>query len=382
MRILILSCNTGKGHDSCAAAIQQAIEAEGGCQCQRADALSFVPGHFSKLASSVHVFVYRHIPGLFAWGYHFAENHAYLLQAGAVPYRFLSRGSRRLKAYLQSHPADTVVCTHPFASIVLQGAVQHDATRPLVAFVATDYTCSPGVAQPVTDIYFIPHDSLRREFMQKGIKQDALCATGIPVRTQFSVRAARQDAKARAGIPAQCPHLLMMCGSMGCGNMETLLEQLIRKSGADVHITAICGTNQHLLNRLGRKYRDQKRVHLHGYADNISALLDSADVYLTKPGGISTTEAAAKGVPMVFVDAVGGCEAYNLRFFTDMGAAKSADTPEKIADSCLALLHNEALRQKMCLAQQRAVNGNAAREISHTLCCTAAAPDKRQACSV
>ena len=76
-------------------------------------------------------------------------------------------------------------------------------------------------------------------------------------------------------------------------------------------------------------------------------MMDSADLYLTKPGGISTSEAARKKLPMVFVNAVAGCETYNLRFFVEQGAAATADTPEELAELTLSLLLDSEKLNKM-----------------------------------
>ena len=75
--------------------------------------------------------------------------------------------------------------------------------------------------------------------------------------------------------------------------------------------------------------------------------MDSADVYLTKPGGISVTEASAKKLPMVLINAVGGCEAYNYRFFMDMGTAVSGSDAAQLADACITLLKDDGARLVM-----------------------------------
>ena len=75
--------------------------------------------------------------------------------------------------------------------------------------------------------------------------------------------------------------------------------------------------------------------------------MDSADLYLTKPGGLSTSEALAKALPMVLIDAVAGCESYNLRHFTEMGGAVTAPSVEDLTALCLELLKDPQRRWKM-----------------------------------
>ena len=99
-----------------------------------------------------------------------------------------------------------------------------------------------------------------------------------------------------------------------------------------------------LIRRMKRAFRKKPNIHICGYIDNISAMMDSADLFLTKPGGISTSEAMVKGLPMVLVNVVGGCETPNLEFFVSHGGAATADTPEAIAALCKRLLEHDEER--------------------------------------
>ena len=89
-----------------------------------------------------------------------------------------------------------------------------------------------------------------------------------------------------------------------------------------------------------------------GQVDDVPLLMHSADVFLTKPGGLSTSEAVASRLPMVLIDAVAGCEEHNLDFFLRAGMAVTADTPDAIADAALALAHDDARLAEMRRAMQ------------------------------
>ena len=139
----------------------------------------------------------------------------------------------------------------------------------------------------------------------------------------------------------------MMCGSMGCGPMKRLARQLARRMGPETTLTIVCGTNRRLYRRLTRRYRDDRRVQVLGYVEDMSALMDSANLCLTKPGGISTTEAAVKSLPMVLINAVSGCERYNLSYFTALGGAKTGAGVKALTQMALALLNSPEEQQKM-----------------------------------
>ena len=100
----------------------------------------------------------------------------------------------------------------------------------------------------------------------------------------------------------------------------------------------VCGGNEELYTKLQKRFGDDRHIHIHGLVDNVPQLMHSADLFITKPGGLSTTEAAACGLPMVLMDTVAGCEGHNLAFFLQRGGAVTADTPRLLADTAMALL--------------------------------------------
>ena len=173
----------------------------------------------------------------------------------------------------------------------------------------------------------------------------------------------KEDAKRAFGIPEGHKHLVMMCGSMGCGPIMSIARRIGRNLPDDQDLTIVCGTNKQLYRRLERRFYDSKNVHVRSYVKDMALLMDSADLYLTKPGGISVTEAASMRLPMVFIDAVAGCEEYNKDFFLRAGGAVTGQTPKEIARTSLRLLSDEHTLEKMGDALDAAVPHNAAANI-------------------
>lgn len=359
MRVLILSCNTGGGHNSCAGALREAFSAQGHT-CDIVDSLSFVSDRLSRFTSWGHTTMYRHVPGLFRVGYGFAEKHPSVLQDDAAAYKLLTGGTEQLLAYIQKGRYDTVICTHVFSGLLLRKTMKEYPLQLKTAFVGTDYTCSPGTAQSELDYYFIPAESLRAEFAEQGIPANKLIPSGIPVRKKFYEQADKERAKERWGIDPRHTHLLVMCGSMGCGPMEKLTKLLCQRMDHTMELSIVCGTNEKLRSGLEEEFGRHPNVHVHGFVQDMSAMMDSADLYLTKPGGLSTTEAAAKRLPMVFVDAVAGCEEYNLNYFVRLGGAVTADSPEALTELCLELMGRESRRKQMTAALETLPRENAA----------------------
>ena len=366
MRVLILSCNTGEGHNSCGRAIQSSF-LERGVPCDMEDAFRFISPAASRLVTTAFTGVYRHLPGIFRFGYRYAENHPGVFDQLSATYKLLATGTERLFCFLADGGYDAVICPHVLSALMLTEVLRRHPICVATYFVATDYTCSPSCGQSRLDLYFIPHESLSGEFVSGGVPAEKLSASGIPVRAQFDAALDRAAAKARIGLRPEEKHLLIMCGSMGCGPIRRLVRQIARQLPENGRVSVICGTNQRLKKSLERAHADDSRIHMYGYVQDISAMMDSADLYLTKPGGISVTEAARKRLPMVFVNAVAGCETYNLDFYCRQGAAVTADTPEALAKLAVELLEDDAALARMSAAFAPEAERSAAEYICRTV---------------
>ena len=161
--------------------------------------------------------------------------------------------------------------------------------------------------------------------------------------------------------------MVMMGGSMGCGPMDDLIEEVGKRLKNNQILTVICGTNDTLRQKLEKKCRDNHNIRIEGFVKDMSVMLDSADLYLTKPGGLSTTEAVVKEVPMLLIDAVAGCEKYNLEWFPSSGVAVSGKEVDDLAEIAVDLLKDKARLEKMRNAYAAFPPENAAQTIFDTM---------------
>lgn len=338
MQTLILSCNTGAGHNSCAQAVQEAYHSRGEI-CNIIDSLQFISEKASTFISNWHTRIYRHAPRLFDAGYQRAESHEDIFCEGTPIYKLLSSGAERMYQYIRSAGYDNIICTHVFPALALtEMRRQHPCLQLVTSHISTDYTCAPCTADSALDWYFIPSTSLLGEFEQCGLQPQKLIASGIPVRQQFYQRVSQEAGKANAGISPAHQHILMMCGSMGCGPMEEIISYLCPYLTTEQELSVVCGTNDDLRKKLQKRTEKYSQVHVLGTVNNVPQLMQASDLFLTKPGGLSTSEAMAAELPMVLIDAVAGCETHNLNFFLRNGMAVTANTPKAIADTTIKTL--------------------------------------------
>ena len=337
MKLLILTCSTGGGHTSAARAVAETAS-EAGAECVIMDALRFLPGVEGKVISRGHTFVYRHMPRLFGVGYRMER------RGGARAFRVTcARGARALRRCILEGGYDAVFSVHVFASFMLSELRRRGLLNVPAAQVATDYTCSPGFAECNLDLNFIPL-GLRDEFIACGLRPEQLADTGIPVRREFSRGKTREHARRLLKLPKSGPLVLLMCGSMGCGPMEELAEGLSAALPEDGTLAVLCGTNERL--KADIEAAGLANVRPVGYTKRVSLWMDAADLIISKPGGLTSSEAMAKRLPMIIVDAVPGCETKNLEYLTARGCARFVPV-EDIPAAARELLLNADEREEI-----------------------------------
>lgn len=362
MRLLILSCNTGEGHNSAARAIKGYLDTKG-ITCDIMDALSFWSPEKSKIISKGHIFIYRKLPKLFGVSYRFEENHPPKNGDESLIYELVIKGCDSLEEYLAANEYDAIICTHVFSAMMVTELKKRRKCRIKAYFVATDYTCSPGVNQTAMDAYFIPHGRLVGEFADNGIPKDRIIPSGIPVRLDFYHRTDRDRAKRELSLPQNQKIVLLMCGSMGCGPIKSLAEYLPQQLPSDSLLTVICGNNRRLYKAL-TKYPLPDNMRVVGFTNRMPLYMDAADIILTKPGGLSTTEAAVKAKPMLFIDAVPGCETRNYEFFISNGFADMRESVLDLCDAVCEYLEDGGKLKKMSETLNDEFTGCAAKIIS------------------
>ncbi len=356
MKALILTCSTGEGHNSVAAAVREAFT-EHGASCDVADALGFLSEKASEAICRWHTRLYRHMPSAWRVSYHLLEQHPSTGEERNLLANILALGTEKLHALIAREDYDCLVCPHVFSALMVTRLRSlHPELALGSSFIATDYTCSPFVENCRMDCYFVPSPRAAEECVQAGVPEERVeVIPGVPVRRAFYQRVDKTEARRCLGLPESGKLVLAMCGSMGCGHLDELAERLAYRLPEGDALAVVCGTYTHLQKKLEREFADRPDVFIWGYRDDIPLLMDSADLFLTKAGGVSTSEAAVKGLPMVLVDAISACEGPNLRHFCATGGAVTAPDPEALTELCLRLLADGGQLEKMraALLQER-----------------------------
>ena len=174
MKIAILSCNTGGGHNAAAAALAEELSARGH-ESRTYNTLDFLPKGAADLISRGHDFAYRYAPKLYGAGYRMEEK-----RPSPLLYENSIRGIGPLYEALVDLGADAAICVHVFPAMMMTGLRCGYGLRMPTWFVATDFTCSPGVGELQLDGICIPHPALTLEFQAAGLPAQRIFPTGSP----------------------------------------------------------------------------------------------------------------------------------------------------------------------------------------------------------
>lgn len=361
MKLLILSCNTGQGHNTAGKAVAEEFQRRGAAW-EMKDVMEFAGSNTSKRMEEIYVNVTTRMPWLFQGAYKAGEWISSNRRKSPV-YLANIHYAHNLYAYIRQEHVDGVVMPHLFPAEALTYIRKHfDKNIPCYA-IATDYTCIPFWEETELDYYFVPPKTAYDSFLEKGIPRQKLIAAGIPVSARFYEKTEKADARARLCLPLDRTVFLVMTGSMGYGATEELTKELAARSREGDVILVMTGRNEDLKQRLEQGDYGTAQVKAVAYTDQIPLYMDACDVLLTKPGGLTSTEAAVKHVPMVHTSPIPGCETVNAAFFSDLGLAVCASDPSSAVTEALLLAKDGRRQTEMMQRQAEVIPGRAAETI-------------------
>ncbi|MBO5652832.1 MAG: glycosyl transferase [Clostridia bacterium] len=363
MKVLVLSCNTGQGHNTAASALVREFTSLG-IYCEMADALAFDSKLVSRFVCGIYAKAAVHAPGIYSFAYNTAELIAeYSPDRRSICYLTNMKYSGKLYRYIRDNGYDVVVASHVFPAASVTRILRKNPGAFASYYIATDYTYHLFLKDTCVDGYFIPHKSLTHCFTDRGLPADRIFSTGIPVDPSFSQHRDKAEARRLLGFDEDARILLVMSGSMGFGPVEELVAALAARRGLNDEIVVMGGNNEKLKASLRFSYALDPAVRVLDYTTLVSLYMDAADLLFTKPGGLSTTEAAVKGIPLILTKAMPGWEVENVSFFVNHGMARTADGARALADAAFALLDDPDACADMVEAQRAYTNAHAARDM-------------------
>lgn len=348
MKILIISCSTGGGHNACAKYILEELK-NNNIEAEFKDFYDIVNKKAKKLSEKLYLSTLNGNGKIFKVVYKLGELYSKTKLKSPV-YSVNKLHKKKLYNYIIQNKIDLVITTHIFPALTLTAI-----KKVPFLLVATDYTACPFMEEANPN-YYVIQNGIEKDFINKGIDEKKILKTGIPVSSNFMKNA--KNIRYNLNIDKE-KTILIMLGSMGFGNINKIVNNLLEIDNTKIII--VTGSNKELYNKL-KKIKNKKLITL-GYVHNMNDLIYSSDIVVSKPGGLSSTEIASINKPLIHAFAIPGIETINTNFFYNHKMSIKCNNENEIIQNIIKLLNDNKLQKEMIKSQSKIINKNSASDL-------------------
>ena len=366
-KVLLLSASAGAGHVRAAEAIEKAFsqaEDAGSREVLHVDVLNYTNKLFRHLYSKAYIDLVNKMPEVPGWFYDKLDK----------PWKNERRrlaldklNTRPFVKLLRNYRPDLIVCTHflPAEIVSWLKAKERLASRQVI--IVTDFDVHAMWLVHHYEHYFVAIDEARVYLEVLGIPAEKITVSGIPIDPVFGIKKDKQEMRAKHGLAPDRTTILLSAGGFGVGSVDALVSSLLPLQHR-AQIVAICGRNEELkkrLTKLAARTKADATVLLKpfGYTKEMDELMTASDIVLGKPGGLTTSEALAKGLVFVIVNPIPGQEERNSDHLLEGGVAIRCNNLPTLSYKLDRLLSDPRRVQSMKMNALRMGHPNAASEI-------------------
>ena len=353
MRILIATVTAGGGHIAAAAALEEAWRAARPEDViERLDLIKFFSPLHKKIHEDGYVTLVEKAPEL--WGMIFGktDNPKVARQMSKLRRIFPSHSRNKFIRHLQQFKPDVVLCTHylPLETLGLLRQKSKLPAPPLVVSIVTDFEALALWMDECVDLYCVATEGTKARLVARGAVAEHVTPTGIPIAAKFLAKPDPKAVRKQYGLRDDQPVLLVLGGGFGMGPVAEILTELDKVPG-QFQTLVVAGRNEKLRARLATQDRKHP-THVLGFSKNMHELMAVADLIITKPGGLTSSEALAMGRPLFILNPIPGQEAANSDFLLEHGAAAKVNRVEDLAFRIEQLLGSKKLGEMAKAAKQ------------------------------
>lgn len=343
MKVIIFYAKYGGGHLSAARSIENCIKTNyNGIEVELIDFMEYVNKEFNKITTKAYAEMAKKVPKAYGSIYWKSEKGP-LAHISTTSNKLLSI---RLHKLLQDKAPDLIICTHPFASQMCGYLTKHHKLNTQIATILTDFASHDQwlVYNEYINKLFVANQEMKETLISKGIPSNKVFVTGIPISDRFLINYDKSSIFLDFNLsPNKKTVLFFGGGEFGLGKSYTLkVFETFVKDSADLQIIAISGKNQKLkeaFENIVIKYNKEANVHIFEYTNMVPELMSISNLVVTKPGGLTTSESLASGLPIVVINPIPGQEEENATYLVKHNAAiwlKKDDNIEQIVTNLLA----------------------------------------------
>ncbi len=331
MNILILTGNYGAGHVKASEAIKEQLKSrDSKFNVSILNLLDYVNHNFNKLATSWYSETTKKLPKIYGKIYYYAEEDHIPSTIFSLMLKSLST---KCLPVINNFNPDVIISNHPFPTEIVSH-LKHLGKLSNVKLInmLTDYAPHKYWIHNYVDAYITATEQMNEDMISRGVNKDIIYPIGIPVEPKFMNRYAKSNVFPSINFDEDNFTILLMCGSMGVESVIKIFKRIITLN-KKIQIIIVTGNNSYLYKKFKKIISNcsnkNLKFHLLGYTKDIDKFMSVSDVIVTKPGGLTTTEAIFSNLPIVFFDAIPGQEERNAEFILRNNIGMRISTSDK-----------------------------------------------------
>jgi processive 1,2-diacylglycerol beta-glucosyltransferase len=318
-RVLILAAGIGSGHNIAAGVLESCFRTAPDVETvQELDILESTNEVYRTLYDDGYFAMVDAVPWLVGWGYD-AKDPPFKLAPWISLWDRINTTST-VKAIKAFRP-DIVVCTHFLPTRLVSLMLTRGVLDARLAVVTTDYDFQGLWLTSPFNHFFVARDETKAHMAAIGVPADRITVSGIPVQPGLADAIDHDAVLNRYDLRPDRPILLISAGAAGGTYTQTIVQQTFRLRN-DFQAVVVCGRNEQLKSQIeGLVALRRDRYRVLGYTTDMPDLMRAATLFVGKPGGLSSSECMAAGLPMILIHPIPGQEVRNSDFLLEEGAA-------------------------------------------------------------
>jgi len=366
LRVLLLYMAAATGHRQAAEAVRQVLKKfYPDVEIRRENLFRYGNSLIRCLMEDIYNAIIKLTPWL--WNFIWDSKEIYWLTYGLTNFLYRLNYLQLYKRVFLPFDPQVVICTHSIACALSSVIKRVRKVNYLLAAVPTDFCIHPYWLYENVDIYFLPHQELKKKLIEKGIDSEKIKITGIPISLDFSKSHNRKELEKKWELEENLFTILLMGGGQGVGSLREIVLSL-DSSHLPIQLLVVTGANR----RLKRKFqRIQSRVSLPlkvlGYTRQVDELMEVSDLLISKPGGLTTAEALAKELPLAIVDSLAGQERRNKELLLEKEIAFELNSREAMISLVRNFIENSFNSENWRKKVRKLARPGAAQEIAQTV---------------
>jgi processive 1,2-diacylglycerol beta-glucosyltransferase len=366
-RVLLLSASSGAGHVRAAQALESAFRARGDCLVEHVDAMNYVSKLFQNIYEKAYISMVRRAPDVMGMLYDRTDQ-PWQHQSRRLALDRLNTGP--MIRLLNKIQPDLCVATHFLPAEIIAWLIAKKKLRSRHAIVITDYDVHAMWLCRTVDRYFVAIPEAAEYLANIGVPREKVRVTGIPIDPVFANPIERAEARKHIDLDPNAPTILIAAGGYGVGPVEQLTESLLALQ-RPWQVVAIAGKSEKIRQRLeklanaaGKLASGKPRLRAVGFTSEMDRYMAAADLLVGKAGGLTSSEAMARGLPMALIEPIPGQEERNADHLLEAGAAMRCNNLPAAAWKIAVLLDDAARMERMRSAARGMGRPNAAANIA------------------